>query len=550
MVKSTTTHVIEIDAGIGEPAFIPLSMGQELQPISVGKRGMWRIESPRVLDVHAFLYFDGRSLFLQSADEANAASVDGHRVSKAWTELHAPCTIDVGAARLRFRSLIADDQPTMMTSAAPLKGSPGASMPAAAAPPPPSSQRNLGGQWQAPSTERMHGSQRPTGQAPAAAGSQPAVASPRSERPFRPGAFSSQPEIGDSTRVAPLDSTGSHRSGVITQPRPAAGQPATEELTRAERGSSGGSGGSGAPPPVQDRQGGQPQGPSTAPGMGYAQQQPQQGYAPQEGYTLQGAYPNPAGFNPAHAAMPQIPGPPGFPQGAFGPGQPPAGYGAMPPPGGMQQQLAQAPEGFVAKLKANSIPKMIALLLFVISGALYLAEEQEPAVRPKKKVVATVDGGSADTKIAAGGSGSAASANPSASASASAKAAASSAPPTVASSHAAPAWPPGVPCPPPNWPADTPLPCTPNAAGKLPDKAATAKDPKDAGKIEPRDAGAPLAPGAKTLERQAVDFLVSGNTAKAAAAYDELARRDPSNKVYAEAARILRAKQDGSLPRP
>lgn len=105
MSKAGTTHVIEIETGIGEPAFIPLTVGQELQPISVGKKGMWRIESARVLDVHAFVYFDGTSLFLQSADESQAASVDGYRVGKAWTELHAPCKIEVGAARLRFRSL-------------------------------------------------------------------------------------------------------------------------------------------------------------------------------------------------------------------------------------------------------------------------------------------------------------------------------------------------------------------------------------------------------------------------------------------------------------
>src|SRR3954469_2594471 len=125
MTKPGTTHVIEIETGIGEPAFIPLSMGQELQPISVGKKGMWRLESPRVLDVHAFVYFDGSSLFLQSADEANAASVDGFRVGKAWTELHAPCKIEIGLARLRFRSLIADDQATEMAPTAPVHAPPG-----------------------------------------------------------------------------------------------------------------------------------------------------------------------------------------------------------------------------------------------------------------------------------------------------------------------------------------------------------------------------------------------------------------------------------------
>ena len=42
--------------------------------------------------------------------------------------------------------------------------------------------------------------------------------------------------------------------------------------------------------------------------------------------------------------------------------------------------------------------------------------------------------------------------------------------------------------------------------------------------------------------------MFAGETSKAAAAYEELVRRDPNNKVYAEAARILRAKLDGGLP--
>src|SRR5262245_28687981 len=105
MAKPTTTHVIEVETGIGEPALIPLTMGQELQPISIGKKGMWKVESAGVLDVHAFVYFDGTALFLQSADESASASVDGYRVGKAWTELHPPCKIEIGAARLRFRSI-------------------------------------------------------------------------------------------------------------------------------------------------------------------------------------------------------------------------------------------------------------------------------------------------------------------------------------------------------------------------------------------------------------------------------------------------------------
>src|SRR5690606_30639942 len=87
---------------------------------------------------HAFVYFDGTSLFLQSADETSSASVDGYKVGKAWTELHAPCKIEIGAARLRYRSLLPDaaaqqaGRPRSDTSGAGAAPRP----PAAAAPPP------------------------------------------------------------------------------------------------------------------------------------------------------------------------------------------------------------------------------------------------------------------------------------------------------------------------------------------------------------------------------------------------------------------------------
>lgn len=552
MANPTTTHVIEIETGIGEPAFIPLSMGQELQPISVGKKGMWRIESPRVLDVHAFVYFDGTSLFLQSADEANAASVDGYRVGKAWTELHAPCKIEVGNARLRYRSLLApgadaDNQPTMMAPAPPVQAPPGgpggpprpgASMPAAGAPPPP-----------------QPGQSRPMmqGAPPPAAPSAPMMF-PKAERPFKPGEFSSGPDLDESTRIAPLDATGAGRVASGSHPRPAAGQPADERsmgpgMMMGPGPMQGASGQYGAmnnmqgppgmmgPPPAMGSQpgGGIPPGLGSQPGgsmqpMGY----PQQGYS---GYPNGG---NSGQFN-MQPNMPQIPGPPGMPQGQLGPSMAPGGYGSMTPQGGMQQPGGppQTPmQEFVAKLKANSIPKIIAGVLFVIGGILYLAEDDEP-VQPKKKITASIDGGVDGGQVTANGGSSSTGTAP-------------TSPPVMtapAVTTAAPAWPAGVPCPPPNWPPNTPLPCTPNAAGGTPDKNPPDKNPKDgASKSEPRDAGAPLPAGTKTLERQAVDHVAAGETAKAAAAYEELVKRDPNNKVYAEAARILRAKLDGGVP--
>jgi hypothetical protein len=552
MANPQTTHVIEIESGIGEPAFIPLSMGHELQPISVGKKGMWRLESPRVLDVHAFVYFDGTSLFLQSADEQNAAAVDGFRVGKAWTELHAPCTIEVGMARLRFRSLLADadSQPTQMHGNPPVQAPPGGpggaglgSRPGATAPAPPGQpQRIPSGQMQ-----QQNPGSRMQGQPPA---SNPPIAFPKAERPFKPGEFSSAADEGESTRIAPLDASGGGRTASGSNPKPplrsledpdtrpdAARVPMranTGAIAAAPPGApygavNGPPGGSGMMMPMVPV-GGPPGAMDYHPGA--PPQDPQQGYGGQpQGFAP--PYP-PQGYpSGAPGVMPPIPGPPGMPQGSLGPSMPPGGFGSMTPQGGMQQQPPA--NGFVATLKANSIPKIIAGLLFIIGGILYLAEDDEPQPPPRKKPVATADAGTLEGGVAAStGTG------------------APTTPPVMPPPPPpVNAWPPNVPCPPPNWPPNTPLPCTPNAAGSA--AAAGNNDPTPPPRNgreprEPKDAGAPFAAGTKTLERQAVDAVASGDTVKAAASYEELSRRDPNNKVYAEAARILRAKLDGGVP--
>jgi hypothetical protein len=51
-------------------------------------------------------------------------------------------------------------------------------------------------------------------------------------------------------------------------------------------------------------------------------------------------------------------------------------------------------------------------------------------------------------------------------------------------------------------------------------------------------------PVQRTLERQAVDLVASGQYERAAFVYDQLARQSPEQPAYREAARILRAKFD------
>lgn len=104
-------------------------------------------------------------------------------------------------------------------------------------------------------------------------------------------------------------------------------------------------------------------------------------------------------------------------------------------------------------------------------------------------------------------------------------------------------WPAGVPCPPPGWPADRPPPCVPNY---VPPPATAPPVPTPV--TPPKDAGAIAPVSAKTLERQAVDAVAAGDYPTAAAIYEELSRKDPNNRVYAEAARILRRRLDPRVP--
>lgn len=569
-MASSTTHVIEIETGIGEPAFIPLTLGQELQPISVGKKGMWRIESPRVLDVHAFVYFDGNSLFLQSADEESAASVDGFRVGKAWTELHAPCKIDIGGARLRFRSL-----------------SGGAS----ASPPPDTSDQAATMAMAGPPVQGVPGGGPPPKPAPAP----DPITLPKNERPFRPGEFAA-PLDDDSTRVAPLESTGANRVqlGPSAAPLPAAGRPIEEDdlRTRADvpnrpRVASGPMAPPGAtgPFPVMGVQPVQSLGPVPVPVGSYppGTMPVAMGSQPQLVANMQsGAYP-PAGYpvagnSGAFAAMPggvpmgsMPPGamgpvgpmgtmPPGqMPMGSIPPGQMP--MGSMPPgqmpmgamgPGPMQQpQKPASPlDDYVARYKELSGPKKI--LVFVaplcLLSAFYvlLVDDEPPPQRPRAQADAgvVVEGGVAVNAptapaVSTQGSSSATAAPPSSVPS-----------PTPVAASCPPGFEP--------YPGFVPqpggvIPCIPVGSITQADAgAAAATGPKDKDPTPTPTPAAPppppVAPGQKTLERQAVDHVAAGEYGKALAVYEQLRAQHPNNAAYAEAVRILRAKAAGTAP--
>lgn len=535
MAKPATTHVLEIETGIGEPSFVPLTLGQEVQPISIGRKGMWRIESPRVLDIHAFVYFDGNALFVQSADETAAATVDGYKIGKAWTELHAPCKIDIGAARLRYRSLQPKPQPAPNDNVTAALPRPPVAPPEAPAPyagggptarmPPMRDPREI------PSMPPAAGAPPPQLQRP-----QDPVSFPKESRPFKPGEFSHGGDDNESTRIAPIDTSAARTGMSAAMPRPFV--PGDDPSTRPEG-------------MIVQGQPGAMTGPFPQMGMMQDPGMMQGGPGPMTGpypAAMSGAYPGAPGPYP-HTGTAAYPGLPHGMGPGMPPSMPPGGYGSTTPQQPIPQKIGL--ERFVAEFKAFSPPKKV--LVFLMPIALLCAvfiffTDDAPPPKPR----AHADAGAS----AEGG----------------AVAAASGAPKTATATKYtlapnAQVWPPSVSCPPPGWPETEALPCIP--PGYAPPAAATATTPPvDTGGTAPprdvpeaKDAGAPKepkepkpAPGQKTLERQAVDLVAAGRFAEAAAIYDQLAalqqQRDPKNTdpTYREAARILRAKLDAGAP--
>ena len=109
MADSAANFVVQLQTGVGEPSSHTLYLGTVLNPISIGTRGGWRIEAKGVLDVHGYMYFDGRALFLQSADGERPILANGRAIGATWTSVKAPCSISIGSARVIYQEIDPDE---------------------------------------------------------------------------------------------------------------------------------------------------------------------------------------------------------------------------------------------------------------------------------------------------------------------------------------------------------------------------------------------------------------------------------------------------------
>jgi hypothetical protein len=103
-MPGTAEPQIIVRTGAADPASLALPSGLPIGPLSIGRRGTWRLVAPGVLEEHGFVYFNGTDLFLQSTDPLSPVLANGTPIPGDWTLVHAPCEIAVGGARLWFGS--------------------------------------------------------------------------------------------------------------------------------------------------------------------------------------------------------------------------------------------------------------------------------------------------------------------------------------------------------------------------------------------------------------------------------------------------------------
>jgi hypothetical protein len=536
-----------------------LNPGTVLDPTSIGKSGMWRVDGPGVLDVHGYIYYDGKALYVQSADDKSPLMVNKHRVSTAWTEVKAGSTIEVGRAELFYRAgaSAADADATI---ARPMTGMPG--------------QRDDGD----PDSTNPKRPSNPTMMGP--------EGGPKAGTPlFRPGggAFAHRAD-DESTRLRPMDEA---PGGNVSQaPRPAAGAPmarpnvgrpmmdAQESTVIAPIEDLSGGRSPGGPRPGIGAMGGSPGVGMSAPGMGG----PQMGMgAPGQGMGMPGGPsmgPRPGMPGQMGGGMPgQMGGMPGQPMGGM-PGQPmggmPGQMGGGMPGGGMpgqgmpgqpwgmpggnpnatvpaQHAIAQSPldkfkadwAGFPPGKRAIYIGcpfLMVAALIFLFSDSPADAGKTAP-VPSSSSATANPAGGTAGANPMAGSTLGGGLQNGMQGATVPAGFQGGSLQPTATAAATTNIF--GN--PPPTPTASTSGAASGGAGSKPPPTSATAGD---GGALEP---GMGVETKNKTNERKAADAWAEGNYELAAQMYDELAREQPGNPAFPAAASILRQKLDAGV---
>lgn len=98
----STNLRIEVRTGEAERTRVDFAPGTSVDPFSVGRAASWVVKSHDVADVHAYLYFDGTTLFVASVGGA-PVTMAGQSVGADWEPVDVPMNIHLGGAKLAVR---------------------------------------------------------------------------------------------------------------------------------------------------------------------------------------------------------------------------------------------------------------------------------------------------------------------------------------------------------------------------------------------------------------------------------------------------------------
>lgn len=484
-------QLVEVRAGNSPRTLMELKPGASVNPTSVGRTGMWNIDAPGILDVHAYLYFDGQALFVQSADPSNPAKGNGKAIATNWQQMEIPCTIELGKARLVYRTLeTLDDDDNDKTMARPM-GLPlppppgGGGVPA----PPPPQFRPGGGAFANRADDESTRFQ-PMNNAPA---------------PPPPPRGLGEPEP---TIVAPLEDMPQQNVG-YAKPLPAAGQPAQPWYPNGPPSGSATTVQQMPQPPQQQYQGYG----SVQVASGMPMQQQSGGLGMQQGMNMQQQ-----GMNMQQPGMNMQQ--PGMQQQGMNMQQP--GMNNM--QGATQTVQTQQPSTLLDRMKKDwaSTPPIRRAMLLMMPVVFILVVM---FMRHQEEMQADADEAARQQREAA---------------SASAMASADKPPDTTPLPSYTPPIPTYVPPTYSGAPPGSVVGLTPTVAptpSVVVPPVPTVKPPASAAK---------LPANIKTTERLAVDAVAGGDFKGAAGYYDQLAAAvppgDPRHDTYAEAARIMHTK--------
>ncbi|MBI3201380.1 MAG: hypothetical protein HYZ29_07535, partial [Myxococcales bacterium] len=99
-IVATANLRIKLSGGSSDRAEVDLAAGTPVDAFSVGSEGGWKVSAPGVNAVHAYLFFDGTTLFVACA-AGSIVQLGATTVGTDWKPVSAPATINLGSAALQ-----------------------------------------------------------------------------------------------------------------------------------------------------------------------------------------------------------------------------------------------------------------------------------------------------------------------------------------------------------------------------------------------------------------------------------------------------------------